>query len=267
MKKKVSIVILLLVISCVNKTESITEKNAEIKTDTLNSSINEKEEAKITFNEYAKDGVLLQGELTLFDENLNKVGNLEIKEISKVQILEKSINFYTIENSNDYCLKSNFIKINYKSKNYIVFGREIYEINEKEKFDFQNEKNENFTILPITNFEMGASDDDGLTGCDDFSYLIIYNKANNKYSTISAPNNQENHSNEKFANLLHDDGSEEKIYQVKVVNDSLILKIKVSYQEGYGSFNLNTSFKDNFKNSIITSKNRFEEVTKFNELK
>lgn len=210
---------------------------------------------------------MLNGELTLFDENLNKVGNLEIKEISKVKILEKSTDIYNIENSKDYCLKSNFLKINYQSNNYIVFGREIYEINVSEKFDFQNEKNEKFTILPITNFEMGASDNEGLTSCNDFSYLIIYNNTNNKYSTISSPRNQENHSNEKFANLLHDDGSEEKIYQVKVVKDSLILAIKVSYQEDYGSYNLNTSFKDNFRNSKITNKNRFEEVTKYNELK
>lgn len=267
MKQVLSIFILLLILSCGNKSENKTEKESEIKTDTLSNSTNEKEETKITFEKYTKDGILLNGEITLFDDKLNKIGKIEIKEISKVQILEKSTNIYNIESSKDYCLKSNFIKINYKSKNYTIFGREIYEINDKEKFDFQNEKKENFTIFPITNFEMGGSDDDGLTSCDDFSYLVVYNKTNNKYSTISSPKNQENHSNEKFANLLHDDGSEEKIYHVKMVKDSLILGIKVSYQEEYGSFYLRTSFKDNFKNSIITNKNRFEEVEEYNELK
>ena len=110
MKEILSIFTLLLILSCGNKTE----KKSEIKTDTLSNSTNQKEDSKITFVEYTKDGILLNGEITLFDDNLNKIGKIEIKEVSKVQILEKSTNIYNIENSEDYCLKSNFIKINYK---------------------------------------------------------------------------------------------------------------------------------------------------------
>ena len=137
---------------------------------------------------------------------------------------------------------------------------------ETTKFDFENEENEKFSIFTITNFEMGAGDEEGLTDCDDFSYLLIFDKKNTKYLTITAPKNQENHSNERYASLLHDDGEEDKIYSVKAIKDSLIVGIKVSYQEGYGSFYLKSSFRDQFSNAIITNQNRFDEENKYNEL-
>jgi hypothetical protein len=267
MKKKILLLFPLFLMSCGSKTESNSNKTYEIKTDISKNIQEKKEVSKITFGNYSKDGFLLIGSITLFDDNLRPIGKLEIDKNSKVQILEKTDEFLNIEKSEDYCLKSNFLKIGYKGKDYIVFGRDVYEINNTEKLDFQNEKKEAFSIFSITNFEMGASDENGLTGCDDFSYLIILDKKNKKYSTMIAPENTENDSTIKFANLTHDDGSGEKIYTVKVINDSLILGIKVSYQEGYGSYNLKSSFKDNFRNSIISERNRFEEESKYNELK
>ncbi|TRX38022.1 hypothetical protein FNW52_03730 [Flavobacterium sp. ZT3R18] len=267
MKKTLLLLPALFIMSCGSKTESNSDKISQIKTDTSNNLQEKKEVAKTNFEKYSKEGILLIGSIKFFDENFKEIGKLEIDEISKVQISEKSITLFNIDKSKDYCLKSNFLKIGYKQKEYILFGQDVYEINKAEKIDFQNEKNKAFSIFPITNFEMGASDDNGLTGCDDFSYLILLDKKNEKYSTITAPKNQENNSTIKFANLVHDDGSFEKIYNVKVINDSLILGIKVSYQEGYGSYNLKSSFKDNLENSIIANQNRFDEETKYKELK
>jgi hypothetical protein len=78
---------------------------------------------------------------------------------------------------------------------------------------------------------------------------------------------QEYKSNTKFANLVHDDGSMEDIYNAKVSNDSLIMGIKISYQEGYGSYFLKTSFKDNFSKSEITDVKRFDEESVYKQLK
>jgi hypothetical protein len=114
---------------------------------------------------------------------------------------------------------------------------------------------------------MGASDENGLTNCDDFSFLLVVNNQTSEYTTINAPINQENHSTQKFATLFHDSGSEEQIYSAKVINDSLNLGIKVAYQEGYGAYTLKTGFKDQFAKSILTNLIRFEEENKYNELK
>jgi hypothetical protein len=267
MKKTLLLLLPLFIMSCGSKTESNSDKTSEVKTDISNNLEEKKEVSKTIFEKYSKEGILLIGNINLFNENLKQIGKLKIDENSKVQILEKTVELFNIEKSKEYCLKSNFLKINYKGNDYIVFGREVYEINKIEKLDFQNEKNDAFSIFSITSFEMGASDEDGLTGCDDFSYLIILEKKSKKYSTIMAPKEQEKILNEKFANLLHDDGSEEKIYSAKVIKDSLILGIKISYQEGYGSYNLKSSFKNNFRNSIISNQNRFDEETKYKELK
>lgn len=255
-----------LIISCSNKKESEKIKTPETKTEATNSA-NKNQEEKLTFEKYSKDGIVLNGQLQVFDENLNKIEELEIKEISKIKILEKSTSIYNIDKSKDYCLKSNFIKIEYKGKNYIVFGRDVYEIDESKKIDFAH-NDEKFAIFSIVNFEMGAyGGDDGSTGCDDFSLLIILNKNSQKYTTLAIPENQEYKSNTKFANLVHDDGSMEDVYNAKVLNDSLIMGIKISYQEGYGSYFLKTSFKDNFSKSEITDIKRFEEESVYKQLK
>lgn len=255
-----------LIISCSNKKESEKIKTPETKTEATHSA-NKNQEEKLTFEKYSKDGIVLNGQLQIFDEKLNKIEELEIKEISKIKILEKSTSIYNIDKSKDYCLKSNFIKIEYKGKNYIVFGRDVYEINHNENFDFKNSNNESFSVFPVTNFEMGASDDEGLTTCDDFSLLIVLNQKDNTYSTIKNPEAEDYYPSQKFAALAHDDGSLENIYNIKVVNDSLILGIKISYQEGYGSYFLRTSFKDNFSKSKITDRKRFEEESVYKQLK
>lgn len=266
--KQLSILLLVsFIISCSNKKESEKIKTPETKSEVQNSA-NKNQEVKSIFEKYSKDGIVFNGRLPVFDEKLHKIDELEIKEISKIEILEKSTSTYNIDNSTDSCLKSNFVKIKYKEKNYILFGRDVYEIGEGEKFDFAN-NNETFSVFSIANFEMGAYDegDDGSTGCDDFSLLIILNKNRQKYSTLAIPENQEYKSNTKFANLLHDDGSMEDIYNAKVLNDSLIMGIKISYQEGYGSYFLKTSFKDRFNKSEISNMKRFDDENVYKKLK
>jgi hypothetical protein len=266
MKQLSILLFVFFIISCNNKKESEKVKTPEIKTDLTNSE-NQNQEAKSIFKKYSKDGILLTGRLPVFDEKFHKIKEIEIKEISKIKILEKSTSIYNIDNSNDYCLKSNFMKVEYKDKNYILFGRDVYEIDESEIFDFTN-NDEKLSLFSVANFEMGAyGGEDGSTGCDDFSLLMILNKNNQKYFTLAIPENQEYKSNTKFANLIHDDGSMENVYHATVLNDSLIMGIKISYQEGYGSYFLRTSFKDNFSKSKITDQKRFEEESVYKQMK
>ncbi|SMP32476.1 hypothetical protein SAMN06265346_11531 [Flavobacterium hercynium] len=267
MKKLIVLSALYLMVSCGNKEQSKpTQTDTEEKELPANVAVTEKE-SKPEFKKYLRKGILLKELIQVFDKDLNVIETIDIKEITEVEILAKSIAMYNLAKSTDYCLKSNFIKINYKEKELIVFGSNIYEINEKEKFDFKSEKNEAFSVFSMTNFQMGASDDVGLTGCDDFSLLIILNHKDNKYKTLAIPDNQEYKSKTKFANLVHDDGSSEEIYNAKVVNDTLVMGIKIGYQEGYGSYFLKTALKDNFTKSEIADVKRFEEESTYNELK
>ncbi|KFF04263.1 hypothetical protein [Flavobacterium reichenbachii] len=267
MKKLLSILLLFLIIACENKKDSSTDNAASANKD-LPSEIETKEaEHKISFKKYEKDGILLKGEISLFDEKLNQTGKLTVEETSKIQILEKSTEMYNINKSEDNCLKSNFLKIKYKNQDYLLFGDQVYEGDEQGKFDFVNSKNEKYSIFSIKNFQMGASDDVGLTGCDDFSILLVLNQNSNKFFTITAPKENGNYSNQKIATLIHDDGSGEEIYRAQVSNDTLTLGIKIGYQEGYGSYFLKTNIQDNFSQSVVIDRVRFEDEKTFNSLK
>ena len=52
-----------------------------------------------------------------------------------------------------------------------------------------------------------------------------------------------------------------------MVNDSLIMGIKISYQEGYGSYFLKTSIKDNFRKSEVVDVKRFDDESVYKQLK
>ncbi|MTH15725.1 hypothetical protein [Flavobacterium sp. LC2016-01] len=264
-KKIFSFLFLIFIIGCQNKKESQVKNSLPVKTDLSLNSENEDKTNALILKKYQKEGILLNGQIKFYDDKLNQTGSLEIDIITKVQILEKSTEQYNIEKSTDYCFKSNFIKIKYKDNDYLVFGQDIYEINQNDKHDVFF--NDNLTILTIRNFEMGASDEEGLTDCDDYDYLLVFNKQTNQYSTIGIPENQKEVRNQKFASLTHDDGSSEEIYSCKTINDTLILGIKISYQDGYGSCFLKTSIKEKFIKSIITNKNQFDDDDIFKNLK
>jgi len=263
-KNLVLVSLIVLIVSCNNKTESKENKASEIKQESNLKFESKTSENYLKFEKYFKEGLLLRGQVKLFDKKLNQVGQIQVEEITAVQILEKSTERYNIGKSTDYCSKANLLKVKYKDNDYLVFGQDVYEINQNEVSDLPNNL---FVVFPVTNFEMGASDEEGLTDCDEYSYLIVFNKKTNKYLTIEIPDNQENIRSQKFASLIHDDGLAEKIYSIKMIHDVLILGIKISYQEGYGSYFLKTNSTDNFIKSIITDHNRFDDESKYEELK
>jgi hypothetical protein len=257
MKKILAISIIVILFSCKEKVSKIDDLN--IKTDSLtNIKVDNVEVVK--FENYQKDGILLKGNFKIYDENLNEIEELKISEIKKVLILGKTKNRYNLKNSKDYCEKACFLKVNYKNEEIILFGQTVYEINKEKIFPFTNPNGEKCSIFPITNFEMGASDEDGLTDCDDYSVIIIENERNKSYSIISYPQNENIHNNPELKKgvLFHDDGSEEKIYKVSIKNDTLVIGIKAEYQEGGAIFNLKTTFKNKFSNTIISDKENIE---------
>lgn len=261
MKIQIAFIILLIFIGCKkNDTEKSTQnfenqsRNLIKSNDTLNN-------GKVEFEKYQAAGIIIYQNNRLFDENLNEIGQIYSKGFEKVQILERTKKMHNLKNSSEDCEKAYFIKIKYNNQDCIIFGKEVFEINPEQIFSFQNLNGEKFSLFPVTNFEMGASDENGLTGCDDYSILIIENKAKRTFTSINYPINGTNHTIQKLkkAVLIHDEGSNEIIQNVSTKNDTLVIAIKSIYQEGGSSFNLKTTFKDNFSKSIITEKINFEE--------
>ena len=255
--------IILTFISCkqdVKKLKS-TENNIE-KSEKLSKTEQKSETEKVEFIQHKTFGIIIDQNNRLYDAKLKEIGSIYSRGMEKVEIIEISKKMYNQENISDYCKKANFVKIRYNNKECIIFGKEIFEINNEQKFTFQNQKGNNFSVFPVTNFEMGASDENGLTDCDDYSVLIIHNEKEQKFNSINY------NSNEKVK-LLHDDGSDEKIYKFSIEKDTLIIGIKALHQEGGSIYDLKTTFKSNFSKSIIADKKIFEEneLEKLNQIK
>lgn len=271
MKTLLYISTLLLLLSCGQKTNNSTAKLKTIENDSIVTTSN-MTESKIEFKKYVVDGIFLKGKIRIFDNDLKIKENLKVDKITLVQILEKSTKMYNVDENIDNCEKAYFLKVKYHGKDYTVFGQDVYEINNQQKFSVQNENNEKLTLFPITNFEMGASDEDGLTGCDDYSLLVLLNDKKKQYSLMKYPKNEDIHGEaaNKFACLFHDDGSEEKIYKVTVKQDTLVIGIKATYQEGGSLFNLKAKLSDELPETRISDRIRFEtddELKKMDEIK
>lgn len=234
-----------------NSNSSNESKTSEKDTTTVTSVVTEN---KIEFSKYVADGIFLKGSVQIFDNEFKSTGKLEIDSISIVQILEKSNKMYNTEGKPDKCDKANYVKVKYLGNDYTVFGQEVYEINNQQKFSTQNDKNEKLTLFPITNFEMGATDEIGLSECDEYSLLMLHNESKNHYTLMKYPSNEDIHGTDrnKYASLFHDDMSGEKIYKLTTAQDTLIIGIKATYQMGGSVFNLKVILSNEFPETRIS---------------
>lgn len=260
-------ILIILVISCnvQNKPSIQTQIN---KTDSVAKSAKLDEEMPV-FENYEHEGLFLVDTFELLDNSLKPVKKLSIDKIVPVKIIARSKNkHFRNQNDND-CLKANYLKISYDDKTYIVFGRFVYET-DLQKYSVTI-KDSKFEILSVKNFEMGAADEDGLTGCDDYSIMVIKRLEDNNYSLIQNPKERKPYTGEycDYAVLLHDEGGNEKIYNVSSKEDSISILIKAYYQEGGGSYRFNVLHNENLSQGITYDYIRYEEneLDKLKELK
>jgi hypothetical protein len=271
MKTLLYISTLLILMSCGHKTNNST---ADLKTNVNDSIIKTSNltENKIEFNKYFVDGIFLKGRIRLFDNEQKTKGKLVVDKITNVQILEKSSKMYNLDGNTDDCEKAYFLKVKYQGKDYTVFGQDVYEINNLQKFSAENEKNEKLTLFPITNLKMGVGYEGNFTGCNDYSLLVLQYGNKQHYSLLKYPNNDDTRGKAvgKFAILFHDDMSEAKIYKTTINQDTLIIGIKEIYQEGGSIYNMKANLSGELPETIISDRISFEtdeELRKMDEFK
>jgi len=107
---------------------------------------------------------------------------------------------------------------------------------------------------------LGASDEEGITDCDDYSILVLFNEKNNHYSMIKYPENEENNTdpNKKYALLFHDDEEEDLICKLTMIKDTLVIGIKSTGQVYGFTFNIKAKLSSDFPKSIITDRLEYE---------
>lgn len=190
------------------------------------------EDQSFSFVDYKKDGLILPATYEVYNNSFNSIGQLNIDSILPIKIIRKSLKKHPKFLEQDYCEWSNFIELNYENDTIIVFGKSILEISFTE-MRVLNDSNM-ISLILAENFTMEAADDDGLTGCDDFSYIFIKPEKMG-YSYIQPA---EDKGQLGFGMLAHDEGMSERISTIQVNQDTLILSVNVGYQEGTGGYNM-----------------------------
>jgi hypothetical protein len=211
----------------------------------------------VTFVPYPKAAVIFPGNLVLLDKSFKQVGELKTDSIIEVEITAKSTEKHAIYPTNDsVCNKSNYLKIIYDSKEYIVYGREVYEIleNEKVKVAFLND---NYQIFPVSSFQLKVFEEGfGLTGCTNNCYNIpVIKRISDKHFSLIKDQGERTPGPDvklNYAVLLQTMGMEEHISDASVKSDTIVLSIKTSSQIANGSYNLKILYNEKLSPSIMT---------------
>jgi hypothetical protein len=191
-----------------------------------------------------EEGIIVsQQKLKIFEnaDTLSKnVGMLKPGEW--VEILDTTKVKYSIGMAEDFCSLYPMIKVQNKSgKTGWLFGKYVFRIGEKyepkhminssEDIKFQNHT---YNIHYGKNFGLGSFSSEGITGCEEFYPIILFNKERQTYHIIK---NVKSPITIFPYTILNDDNVVgEEITKVKTTSDRIILSIKCTYQEGGGSY-------------------------------
>lgn len=195
--------------------------------------------AVVEFTEYNTNGLLLPGKYKIYDERIQVIKEIGADRVYPITIIEKSEQKHPHLTGENNCSWSNYLKIVYDNDTLIVFGNTVLEIMSEDKIQFHSDT---VSLLLADDFRMKATDKDGLTGCNDYSYMVM--KSNiNRYELIF-PEPSKDMRPTYFARIIHDDGFTETIDKIDISGDTIKLFVTIGYQEGTGSYYLNLIYNN-----------------------
>lgn len=214
----------------------------------------------ISFQTVNSEGILFKGEAEIYDEFENNIYRINIAKAEKVKIVGISAQQYNLKGNNDICEKANFVKIIRNNKELILFGKRIYLVDKANIYPFTSANN-NYNVLAVENFQMDAGNEEGLTGCEDYKYLILENISKKSFSKIPFKANKSDiyRTSSYYAILYNDDMSGDSIYKSHIEQDTLALAVKSFYQEGGAAYLLKIVISNNDFYSFIDSYKSYEE--------
>ncbi len=214
----------------IKDTASIATTTTKIEKTMADESVEEDTIIQPNFEAYLKKGLLIPHVYAIYNETLDSIGNFTVEEITEIKILQKTKKKLAQFKKQDYCDWSNFVHAVYQEDTLILFGKTILHDLSEKPYRLNNTYPIQFILAQ--NMRMGMMDDQGLTLCDDFSYMII--KAEESYHFVYGKRADEQPGD--FMVLHHNDGISEYLDQTIIVGDTLKLQVKADYQEGTGAF-------------------------------
>ncbi len=206
----------------------------------------------IKFVKINKDGFLLPDTLQIFDRGFNYLRTLLVPKVERVKILSITKKMYYLGLDSDECFRGYFLEILYKGDKLIVFGKYVFGLNRYIPIKSVKSGGITYKIYTGEKYSIGAANEIGLVGCDDYSILTIRKLPGNNYSLIRNPIT-EIWDNGEYCQLRHDDGATESIDSTWSIKDTLVFKIHAEYQSAGGNYLLKVIYDDSLSSAIITN--------------
>lgn len=185
-----------------------------------------------------------KGKVLLLSDNLPVYNNsgIETGSVNAVYGLtfpvdSISMSRITINKTKDNCDEFNFVKVDNTRINGWLYSKDVfgYRNNKRDtSFDAGGIK---FKIYHAQNFGVGASDDDGLTGCTAITPIVLHNSKYNIEAFVPLKDETGKYPG-KFLVLDENDGWYDKIKKTSFENGKLKLIVYREYQEGSAYFTI-----------------------------
>jgi hypothetical protein len=203
---------------------------------------------------YAQQNAIIIGnEFTKSAPNYDSTNLFLLKDKDLVSILEISENKDLSGTEPNLCDSFPWVQIS-TSENQVgwVLGKYVFKILAN-YYGVEPVKNMTVTIdsidyhlAALRNFSIGPDDSNGLTGCSGFHPLLFYNDDYSHVELIKYGSPCENSIYLEYCNIVSDANRGETIQDIEAGDDdSIILKIFYSLQEGGGAYDLRVTLKNN----------------------
>ncbi|WP_280647231.1 MULTISPECIES: hypothetical protein [unclassified Dysgonomonas] len=210
---------------------------------------------------YVRQGFVLKSKIGTYDSSFRfKVCTTfpYEEEVTPVEILQRTKKLIRMDKG-DICSSDYFLKVKYGNEYFIANGTEVYEKDEQSVFTFVNSKGKKLELFRIGFLRIGASNEDGLTGCDEYYPLLI--KDGDRYYKIGTPRADDYYAKRHrifYFYLKGDDTAQESIRSASLKNDTIIASIKALYQEGGAEYDLKIFRKGEGYSSSIANRIEYE---------
>lgn len=188
--------------------------------------------------------LLLSDKLTVYDNNGKESGKtnglfgliVDMDSISKDRV--------DVSKSGDNCNAFHFVKANGPKVNGWLYNKDVFGYGNNERDTIFSAGGVTFKLYVAKNFGLGASDDDGLTGCEDISPVVLSNSKSNAEAFVPLTDTTGKYPG-KFLTLDGHDGWYDTIKETAFENGKLKLTLQREYQEGSADFTIFISFNSN----------------------
>lgn len=155
-----------------------------------------------------------------------------------------------INKTKDNCDEFNFVKVGNTRINGWLYNKDVFGYGNNKRDTLLDAAGIKFKIYHAQNFGVGASDDDGLTGCTAITPIVLHNSKYNVEAFVPLKDETGKYPG-KFFVLDENDGWYDKIKETSLENGKLKLIVYREYQEGSAYFTILISLSGKGYSAVV----------------